>query len=188
MLWLMLLLPVAANAQNKLEFYYIAHNQYEVALTALLDDIRLDARYDNNRRVIFYLSNRKDPVYLVVSPNDEKEYEIFRDALNSQSSHTVYPEVDRMKIMELFSTGNAIPTIGFSSYDRVVFNFYVNRGFVEMEYGDSLIGRLYWDMDLASLPRKDVNVYYPSSEEVNEDKVFGQKNLFGDYEPLINTF
>ena len=189
-LFLFLLIPVKGLAQKDLEFYYIAHDQHEVALTAMLDDVRKNVRYDGNRIVIFYLANGNSPRLHFVSSDDEKEYELFRSELNSQDSHNVFPEVDRQKIIELFSLGEKLPAKGFDAYNRISFNFYVNKAFIDMEWGDEVIGRLYWDMELSALPKGKIQykVYYPSGDRVNEDKIFGRKKLFGGFEPLVNTF
>lgn len=187
---LLLLVTLSVRAQKDLEFYYIAHNQDEVSLSVMLDDVRKVARYNSGLKVVYYLANGSSPLYHVVSPDDGDEYDAFRHELNSRSSHTVYPEVDRKAIIDMFSGGYPLKTVGFDSYNKVTFNFCVTSSFFNMGWGDGLIGRLFWEMEMDKLPKGKIafNIYYPADEkdQVNENNIFGRLRLFGDYDPLIN--
>lgn len=180
-----------ARAQSKsLELYYIAHDHYETAITGILDQVRRNTRYSPERTVIFYLANGNLPVRVRISPDDELEYEAFRETLNSQTSHNVYPEVDRYMLMDMLSEGKFIPTKGFDDYDKVVFNFYITPGFVAMDFCDALIGRLFWDLELAKLPRNklEINIFHSPHEKIDEDRLFGRKNLIGNFPVLVDSF
>jgi len=189
--FLLLLSGLLAKAQSKtVELYYIAHDGHETALSEILDQVRRNARYNPDRTVVFYLANGNKPVWLRVRPEDELEYNRLRETLNEQTSHNVYPEVDRLMLIDIFSEGRTVPEIGFDSYDRVVFNYYITSGFVAMNYCDALIGRLYWDMELDKLPRTklEINIFHSPDEKINEDKLFGRKNLMGKFPILVDSF
>lgn len=188
----LLLLPAMAMAQKSLELYYIAHDHYESSLKNVLDVVRRNARYNTDRTVVFYLANRDEPVYFQVSPDDERKYTRFMETLNAQTSHTVSPDVDRLMLIDMFSEGRFLKTKGFDSYDKVVFNFYINPSFVQMDYCDAVIGRLYWDMELATLPKGklEVNIFHHADDggKYREDKLFGRGRLMGGFEPLVDTY
>ena len=186
-----LLQSPGARAQTRsLELYYIAHDHYETAISSILDQVRRNTRYSPHRTVIFYLANGNLPVRVRVSPDDETEYEAFRDILNSQTSHNVYPEVDRYMIMDMLSEGKYIPTKGFDEYDKVVFNYFITPGFVAMDFCDALIGRLYWDMELSRIPRNklEINICHSPYDKIDEDRLFGRKNLIGNFPVLVDSF
>ena len=187
-----ILIPALCFAQKTLELYYIAHDHFETALTEMLELTRRNARYDDTRTVVYYLSNGNTPNYFKVSPNDERAFQEFRTVLNEQTSHSVYPDVDRLMIMDLFSEGRFLPTKGFDSYDKVIFNFYINQSFVQMDYCDAVIGRLYWAMDLASLPKGklEINIFHHPDDQgkYTDEKMFGRKHFMDGYEPLVDSY
>ena len=189
---LLLLVPVLVRAQKSLELYYIAHDHYEAQLSDILKEVRQNARYNSSKTVIYYLANVDSPKYVVVSPNDEKEYQSFIEELNNQSSHNIYPEVDRMKLMELLSSPIITGGKDLSSFENVVFNFYINPTFAIMSYGDSIIGRLYWDMELDSVPRSklEINIYHHGDDgyDYDEKHLFGRQDLLNGFPVLIDTF
>ena len=189
---MLLLVPFISRAQQSLELYYIAHDHYETQLTNILKEVRQNARYNTSKTVLFYLSNVDSPKWMVVSPNDEKEYKSLIEEINGQSSHNIYPEVDRMKLIELLSSPKITGGKELSSYESVVFNYYINPTFAVMSYGDSIIGRLYWDLDLDSVPRNklEINIYYHSDDgfNYNEKQLFGRQNLLNGFPVLIDTF
>ena len=183
-------MPGARAQGNTLELYYIAHDHYETALSGILDQVRRNTRYSPERTVIFYLANGNTPVRLRVSPDDELDYENFRETLNAQTSHSVYPEVDRLMLIDMLSEGRFIPTKGLDSYDRVVFNYYITPGFVAMDFCDAVIGRLYWDMEMAKLPRNklEINIFHSPDERIDEDRLFGRKNFMNKFPVLVDSF
>ncbi len=189
---LALLLPLLCAAQKTVELYYVAHDHFEKQISDVLDLVRRNARYNPDRTVVFYLANRGTPEYFKVSPEDDRKYDKFMETLNSQTSHTVSPADDRLIILDLFSEGRFLGSKGFDGYDRVVLNFYINPSFVQMDYCDELIGRLYWDMDLASLPagKLEINIYHHEYDggKYDEGKLFGRRRLLGRFEPLVDSF
>lgn len=186
----MLLLPSSRLLGKSLELYYIAHDHYETTITRILEQVRRNARYNTDRTVIFYLANGNSPVRMLVSPNDEQDYDFFIEMLNSQTSHNVYPEVDRLMIMDMLSEGRFIPTKGFDDYDSVVFNYYITPGFISMDFCDALIGRLYWDMDMQTLGKRklEINIFHNPDIRVDENKLFGRKNLIEQFPYLVDSF
>ena len=188
---LAVLLSSALQLMGKsLEVYYIAHDHYETTLTRILEQVHRNARYNPERTVIFYLANGNSPVRMLVSPEDEQVFEFFIEMLNSQTSHSVYPEVDRLMLMDMLSEGRFIPTKGFDGYDRVVFNYYITPGFVSMDFCDALIGRLYWNMDMRTLRkgRLEINIFYNPDSRIDENRMFGRKGLMDQFPILVDTF
>lgn len=190
---LILMLPMTLLAQKKtLELYYIAHDHYETTLADHLDIVRRNARFNEDRTVIFYLADGHTPHFFRVSPEDEERYVEFIESLTSQTSHNVYPDEDRLYLIDILSGGRTISTKGFDAYDAVIFNYYINESFVMMDYCDALIGRLFWDMDMAALPKNklEINIYHqPDSRMVyKEEKMFGRKNLLKGFSVLIDSF
>ncbi|MBR4827006.1 MAG: hypothetical protein IKZ91_03885 [Bacteroidales bacterium] len=180
-----------AGAQGKtLEVYYIAHDHYETRLSDILDQVRRNTRYNPDRTVIFYLANGNKPVRVLVSPDDETEYNSFRETLNSQTSHNVYPEVDRYMLIDMLSEGKYVPAKGLDSYRKVVFNYFITAGFVAMDFCDALIGRLYWDMEMDKIPRNkiEINIFHSPDDRIDEDRLFGRKNLIGNFPVLVDSF
>lgn len=179
---------VAQGQAKKLEVYYIAHDKHEAEITDILEQVRRNARYNPERKVIFYLASGNRPVFMTVGPDDETNYLTFRGKLNEQTSHNVYPEVDRLMLIDLLSKG--LSTKGLDAYERVVFNYYITPGFVALNYCDALIGRLYWDMELDKMPRNklEINIFYSQEDKINEDKLFGRKNLMKNFPILVDSF
>lgn len=186
------LLPLLCSAQKTVELYYIAHDHYESDLTNLLEIARRNARFNTGRTLVFYLADGNEPLYFRVGAEDDRDYTKFITKLNEQTSHNVYPDVDRLMLIDIFSEGRFLPTKGFDSYDKVIFNFYINPAFVLMEYCDALIARLYWDMELSSLPKDklEINIFHHQDDggSYSEDKLFGRRRLLGGFEPLIDTY
>lgn len=188
---LLLSAGLRAGAQSKtLELFYIAHDRHEAELTEILDQVRRNARYNPDRTVVFYLANGGAPLKVWVRPEDELEYNRFREKLNEQTSHNVYPEVDRLMLIDIFSEGRTIPMKGFDAYDRVMLNYYITPGFIAMNYCDALIGRLYWDMELDKMPRNklEINIYHSPEDKIDENKLFGRKNLMKNFPILVDSF
>ena len=184
--------PIVCSAQKTLEFFYVAHDRYERDISEELDKIRRNARFNEYRTVVFYLANGGSPKFFKVSPDDDRQYTTFMETLNGQTSHNVYPDVDRLMILELLSNGRTVPRKGLDGYERVSFNFYINPGFVQMNYCDAVIGRLFWDMEMDKLPRNafEINIYHHKDDggDYREDKLFGRKGLLGNFEPIVDTF
>lgn len=193
LLTVFLLLPMMLLAQKKtLELYYIAHDHYETALSELLDVVRRNARYNEDRTVIYYLADGHTPHYFRLSPSDEEKYTEFIETLNAQSSHNIYPDEDRLFLIDIFSREGVVPSKGFDAYDSVIFNYYITESFLMMDYCDALIGRLFWDMDMASIPKNklEINIFHqPDSKMIyTVQKMFGRKNLLKGFPVLIDSF
>lgn len=180
------------KAQKTVELYYIAHDHYENLLTDVLKEVHQNNRYNNNKVVIFYLPNGANPIWMRVSPKDDKEYEYLINALNEQTSHPVFPEVDRQKIIEIFSDKDVRDGKGFIGCESVSLYFYINPGFATMGYCDAVISRICWDLELGSLPKNvvEINIYHHQFDgyNYNELKLFGRQNLMKDFSVMIDTF
>jgi hypothetical protein len=181
----------ATRAQSKsLELYYIAHDHYETALSSILAGVHDEACNNPRRTVVFYLANGSSPLMFLVSKGDEDAYSAFIDELTSRTAHPVQPLVDRDNLLDLFSGKGILPTEGFDAYNKVILNFYVTPGFVSMDYGDALIGSLYWDMDLEDLSPNalQINVFHSPDNNFPPGRLFGRKKLTGNFPVRIASF
>lgn len=186
------LLPFVLSGRQ-LDVYYIAHDHYESTLSKLVTTIWNTATADPGRTVVVYLANGDEPCVMVSPSQEGSDLEAFVSTLNSRSQHNVYPESDRKFFIEKLS-GTEWGGPGFGNFDRVVFHFYINRSFVEMGYCNALIARLYWDMEMASLPKGKlaIKIYYPREDgelqKVKASSLFGKERLMGMFEPAVVLF
>lgn len=182
--------PLSQARGKSLELYYIAHDHYETTISTILEKVRADARNNPERTVVFYLADGPKSQFFKVSPEDEDAWIAFNDELVSRTAHPVTPLADRDAIMDLLTREDIMGDKGFDAFDRVVLNFYITPGFVSMDYGDTLIGGLYWNMDLASLPsdKLQINVFHAPDAKVSPDRLFGRKRLTGNFPVRISPF
>ena len=182
--------PLSLARGKSLELYYIAHDHYETKISSILEKVRADARNNPERTVLFYLADGHKSQFFRVSPDDEDAWIAFYDELVSRTAHPVTPLTDRDAIMDLLTGEDILGDKGFDAFDRVALNFYITPGFVSMDYGDTLIGGLYWNMDLANLsPDKlQINVFHAPAVKVSPDRLFGRKRLTGNFPVRISPF
>lgn len=184
--------PFLCRAQKTLEVYYIAHDHYESSLSSILNVVRQNSRYNTDKKVLFYLANIDKPEWFFLSPKDDQDYQKFMGELNGQTSHNVYPDIDRLKLIEILSDKSVTKGIGLGAYQSVVFNYYITPSFAMMEYCDAVIGRLFWDLDMGSIPREklEINIYHHSDDgySYDENQLFGRKNLLNGFPVLIDTY
>ena len=187
---LSLLVCVNLRAQNELEINYIAHDHYNGPLLDLVDDIFQSKAYDTNRHTYIYLANANEPKVLLCNLDKYKELEEFKYTLNGQITHNVWPEVDIMKLLELLKEDDFVDDWGNSRYNFFTLNFYVTPSFITYGYAETLIARLFWDLDLSTSSNFVVNLYLPDDVDTNYDmeKIFGAMKLLGDYQMYIYTF
>ena len=59
-----------------------------------------------------------------------------------------------------------------------------------MDFCDALIGRLYWDMDMQTLGKRklEINIFHNPDIRVDENKLFGRKNLIEQFPYLVDSF
>ena len=178
---MLLLLPCLCMAQRSLEFYYLVHDHNGQELVKVVDGVRASALDNAGRTVYFYMPDGDTPHYFKVSAEDSEAYSKLTDELKARVSHTVYPDVDRQTVCDILSDG-------FASFDKVIFNFFVSSGFVQQSYGDAVISRLYWDMDLDSLPsgKCQIKVFSEQGDKINNSKLFGRKT--GGLPVVIGTY
>lgn len=177
---------ISAAAQNgELEINYIAHDHFNESILAAVDGIYQSAAYNSGKKTYIYLANADEPVVMqcLGSESGRKQYEDFRLALNSRVKHNIWPEVDIKGITDLLKDDDFINDDGTKRYDFFVLNFYVTSSFWSYNYNETLIARLFWDLDLADKTDIQVNVYYPAGDEFkyDENNPFGAKRLNGDY-------
>lgn len=178
---LLSLLPCLCMAQRSLEFYYLVHDHNGDELVRIIDGVCAASRSDAGKTVYFYMPNADDPVCLKLSGEGNEDYDRLVGELKARVSHGVYPEVDRQTVCDILSDG-------FAEFDKVSFNFYITPGFVQQSYGDAVISRLYWDMDLDRLPsgKCQVRVFTERGERIDDSKLFGRKT--GGFPVVLGTY
>ena len=188
---MLLSVVLVSRAQSKsLELYYIAHDHYETVLSGIIEAVHSYVRDNPDRKVVFYLSNGNSPKYLLASKNDSESFAAFINELKSSTSHLVAPNKDRDALLSFMSSGDVLPANGLEGFDKVVLNFFISQNFVMKEYGDALIGRLFWDMELAQLPdgKLEVNILCPKEEKIDVSQMFGRMNLMNKFPISVNVY
>lgn len=186
--WLTLCLVSSVCAQNKqdreLHFFYIAHDR-STNIQKLSRE--LQQQFDNLKEYdnvgIFYFANGEEPIIIQVNtPNEnEKEFPIIIGEIQNKLAHdiTAYYDVDR--ILSLFEEIPFLDEGHHLLYSSVNWNYYVSSYFWSMLYNESVIGTLYWVMNMDEL-RKDedfyINILRSSDDHIDLDRnnVIGIKN------------
>ena len=188
---LMLMAPWTAMAQEKeLEINYIAHDHYTNHLLDAIDEIYQVSAYNKNRNTYLYLANADKPVVVKCVPDRKKEFEELRNLIGSQIKHNVWPEVDIKGIIDLLDSDDFIDGSGKPRYSFFTLNFYVTPSFFMYGYNETLIARLFWDLELPGKSDFAVNVYHPEGDgyQYDEEHIFGPKKLNGDYKVYIFSY
>ena len=186
--WLTLFLFPSIYAQEKqdreLNFYYIAHDRstnvqhLSRELQQQFDNLK---EYDNVG--IFYLANGEEPIIIQVNtPNEnEKEFPYIIGELQEKLGHdiTAYYDVDR--IISLFEEIPFLDEKRHLLYSSVNWNYYITSNFWSMLYNESIIGTLYWVMNMDELRRDEdfyINILRSSDDLIDFDKnnAIGIKN------------
>ena len=186
--WLTLFLFPSIYAQEKqdreLNFYYIAHDRstnvqhLSRELQQQFDNLK---EYDNVG--IIYLANGEEPIIIQVNtPNEnEKEFPYIIGELQEKLGHdiTAYYDVDR--IISLFEEIPFLDEKRHLLYSSVNWNYYITSNFWSMLYNESIIGTLYWVMNMDELRRDEdfyINILRSSDDLIDFDKnnAIGIKN------------
>lgn len=186
--WMTLFLFPSIYAQEKqdreLNFYYIAHDRstnvqhLSRELQQQFDNLK---EYDNVG--IFYLANGEEPIIIQVNtPNEnEKEFPYIIGELQEKLGHdiTAYYDVDR--IISLFEEIPFLDEKRHLLYSSVNWNYYITSNFWSMLYNESIIGTLYWVMNMDELRRDEdfyINILRSSDDLIDFDKnnAIGIKN------------
>ena len=186
-----ILLSFASQAQDReLEINYIAHDHFNEAILNAVDRIFNTSAYNKNRETYIYLANANNPIILKCDPDNQKEYEDFLYTLNSQLKHNVWPEVDIQRILELLKVDDFIDDNGKPRYSFFTINFYITPSFWIYNYNETLIARLFWDLELPQKCNYQVNIYHPENDDFQYDQehMFGPKKLNGDYKVFMFTY
>lgn len=182
---------VALRAQEReLEINYFAHDHFNESILNALDNLFQTNAFNKNKQTYFYLANAESPLILKVDRDKQNEFEEFRYAINSQLKHNVWPEVDIQKILELLQEDDFINDFGEPRYDFFTLNFYTTPSFWSYSYNETLIARLFWDLDLASKSNFQMNIYHPENDgmQYDDNRLFGPKKLTGDYQVYLYTY
>ena len=176
--------------QRELEINYIAHDHFTEPLLRQVDEIYNVNAYNSNRKTYLYLANADSPIVMLCLPDKEKEYNDFCYAISSQIKHNIWPEEDIKHILNLLRDDDFINEDNQPRYSFVTLNFYVTSSFWQYRYYETLIGRLFWDLDLTEYENCVVNIYRPEDDafDYNEDCPFGPKRLNGDKKIYMYTF
>ena len=185
------LVPFVSQAQEReLEINYIAHDHFSGQLLDALDEIYQVSAYNKNRTTYLYLANADKPIVLKCASDRKKEFEEMRHVIGSQLKHNVWPEVDIQGIIELLKTDDFIDEKGKSRYNFFTLNFYITPSFWRYGYNETLIARLFWDLELSEKSDFAVNIYHPKGDEFqyDEERIFGPKKLNGNYKVYIYAY
>lgn len=177
------------SAQDKsmqtLNFIYITHSP-RTQTDRLIYHLR--EYYGRVLRVkmptIFYLTNGRQPVIVQVNtPNDNrKDFGEIVYQLQSMRSHSVNPQTDVRRIMELFDEFGVVDDLGNVQYARVEWNYFVDSAFWQAGHNESVIARLYWVLDMYKMElqnRLKINIRYGTKDPlpIKEQNPYGAKNL-----------
>lgn len=181
---------ILRGQNQELVINYIAHDHYNEAILNAVDDIFNTDAFNNNRSTYLYLANAENPLILKCDRNHQKEFEDFRYAINSQLKHNVWPDVDIQRLLELLRQDDFLAESGEARYSFFTLNFYITPSFWSYNYNESLIARLFWDLELPSKTDFLVNIYHPENDgfQYDKDHMFGPKKLNGNYEVYLLTY
>lgn len=186
---LLCLLPSLAAAQSQsLEFIYIAHDRTTPvnALCERLTEVYDYASQDEGQGVVFYLANADSPRIVRMNlPGDNREdLAGLLGELRYKSAHEIYPDVDQEEIVELFNTLDFLNDSGRPAFSTFTMTWYVTPTFWSLGYNEALIARLYFTLDLGSLPSNyfNMDIWHARDDGLKYDEAlpFGPKKLCGD--------
>lgn len=142
----------AQNMQDKeFNFYYVSHDR-QTNVQGLTRE--LQNAFDNLKEYgnagIFYLANGEEPFIVRVNlPNEnEKEFPHFIGELQEKLAHDVAADYDVERILTLMKEHPFLDDSDVLLYSTVNWNYYISSFFWSMTYNESVIGTLYWAMDM----------------------------------------
>lgn len=170
--------------QHSLKFIYVYHgSDTPVAeLCKTLNNAFRDAR-NYGFPTIIYLANINKPFIATagIGEADVAGFENIISRLQEKRFHEIDPQSDVEKIMALFNKYDFLSDDGTPKYSSMNWTFYVNQSFWDANYNELIIARLYYALDLGSLPSDFLRfqIYYSGTEDFkyNRDYPFGRKDL-----------
>lgn len=181
----------AQNArQNTLKFIYVYHNSDTPVseLCKTLNDAFADAR-NHQIPTVIYLSYLDRP-YVATAGMGEADVEAFGNIiseLQEERYHPVDPQSDLENLVEIFNNHDFMSENGRPRFTSMNWSFFVNQDYWNAGYNEQIIAKLYYILELASLPDGYLRfqVYYSGEEEFvyDKDAPFGVKDLC----PELNT-
>lgn len=182
--------PFLQAQPRDLEIDYIAHDRYNGAILNAVKGIFQTHSVNKNKQTYLYLANADHPLILKCDENAQDEFDEFCYALNGQARHNIWPEADVLRILELLREDDFIDDEGNPRYDFFTLNFYITPSFWTYNYKETLIARLFWDLELSDKKNFHVNVFHPENDgfDYDETPLFGPKNLNGDYKVYLFTY
>lgn len=181
-------------AQGKsLDFIYIVHD-HDTPVNTLCD--RLTKVYENalddeDRAVIFYLSNADNPHIVKVNLQNDNpdDFSTIISELHYRTSHEVSVSADIETIPAIFDECDFIDKQGNPAYTSFELTYYVTPDFWKMRYNESIIANLYFILDLDKLPKTyfKMRIWHSESDGLAYDKEhpFGLKDLCKDFNMLL---
>ena len=196
----------AQTSVNKAEvpfrFIYIAHDDEVVdepgVLIEMLNQIKENIGYSNGFPCIYYLSNGvriDNPDSLAGKPiiikenlpgdNSDDFVNILLRELQEKVSHEVDADADIENILKLLDDNDVFDSYGNLLYESVVFDFYVNQTFWNMNCNDYVIAKLYFILDANRHDKQKLrfNIHYIQSNKPefaqNTEHLFGIWNVNG---------
>lgn len=178
-------------AQDKSEsdftFYYVSHDR-QTNVQSLSQELQraFDDLKEYNNAGIFYLANGEEPVIVKVNLPDEneKDFPHLIGEMQERLAHNISAGFDVDNILSIFEKSDFIDEQGALRYNSVNWNFYVTSSFWAMGYNESVIGTLFWTLDMGELRANKefyLNVLRSSSEDFkyNVLQPIGIKNYNG---------
>lgn len=179
------------SAQEKVDsdftFYYISHDR-QTNVQALTHELQqaYDELKEYDNAGIFYLANGEEPLIVKVNmpKENEKDFPHLIGEMQEKLAHDISADYDVNRILSIFEESNFVDEQGSLLYNSVNWNFYVTSSFWTMTYNESIIGTLYWAMDMGELRANQefyLNVLRSSEDVVTYEngQAIGIKNYNG---------
>ena len=182
--------------KKDLYFVYVAcifdndENTTDIPIEALYQRLRNDylQRGEYGNELIFYMSNGENPIIVKVNTKDDNRDDfddVLISDLRSQMSNEINPSFDVDTILKIFSKNDFVNENGVLKYKEVFLHFYVTDYFWERGYGESLISKLHFTLDIEKIREEndyslEFKVFFPDDErniDVVKEKNFGVRNL-----------
>lgn len=173
------------KGSRKFCFVYIAHD-VNTPKQRLIDRLKMhqNEAYEEGEDVIFYLASGDDPIvveYNVGKDNKEAFDEVLVGEINERISHDVDAIGDVERILELIDKADIMDENRNLKYYSVEFDFFVNPKFWTLGNNETVIGQLYYALDVPKVQGSPIKFML---YEAKEDRVsYPEGKPFGDMNP-----
>jgi len=185
---LLILLPfslLGETTEKEFTFHYINHDRstnvqkLSKTIQKAFDDA---VEYDNI--CIFYLANGEEPYIVQVNTaNDNRQdFALLIGEIQEKLSHDIAADFDIEKIMNILEEAPILNEDKELLYSSVNWNYYISPTFWDMQYHQSIIAPLYWNMNMDWMKENlefYLNVLVADGDIIEYDKEqpFGVKNV-----------